>query len=198
MNYGGSEWAVGSVGAYAFYDCGSLKEVSLLSAESAGVQAFDSIGSLAYIRFSNSLQSVGRDAFPVSFYSGDMELSADAASLAGRIFTGSGDGILYESFEISWLDGAGVLADTTFVMKGRMPMHEGLEKEPTDTFSYEFAGWVPDVAAAYFDAFYTAEFREIPKEFTVTVTKNVARYGSVSGKSFTARTGPKCRPTATC
>ncbi len=87
-----------SVGGCAFFGCGSLEEVSLPSAVSVGGSAFWNCISLAFVRFSESLESVGMDAFSVSFHSEDGELDRDADSLRGRVFIGTGDGKLYVGF----------------------------------------------------------------------------------------------------
>ncbi len=115
-----------SVGDHAFIGCKSLTAADLRSATSVGKGAFGSCDALTFARFSDELESVGSYAFTVDFYSGSERLSSDAGSLKGRTFTGDGDRRLYESFEISWLDDAGALADTTFARKGVTPSHDGL------------------------------------------------------------------------
>ena len=121
-----------SVGDGAFQGCDSLEYVDMSSSTTIGDSALYQCDALKHVRFSDELESVGSYAFMVFFYSGSERLAVDADSLRGRTFTGDGDRRLYESFEISWLDDAGALADTTFARKGETPSHDGLTKEPTD------------------------------------------------------------------
>ncbi len=169
-----------SVGDYAFHGCGSLMTADLPSATYVGKGAFSDSDALTFARFSDELESVGSHAFSVSFYSGSEQLAADAGSLRGRTFTGSGDGKLYESFEISWLDDAGALADTTFARKGETPSHDGLTKEPTDRYTYEFAGWSPEPEPAVKEASYTAVFDAAARAYPVQVSASPYGYGTVS------------------
>jgi len=173
-----------SVGDHAFQDCRSLTTVDLPSATSVGEGAFYGCGALAYVGFSDALESVGDEAFTVSFYSGSEKLAADAASLKGKTFTGDGDGKLYESFEISWLDDSGALADTTLARKGETPSHDGLTKEPTDRYSYEFAGWSPEPGPAVKEASYTAVFDAAVRAYPVPVVASPSGYGKVSASEI--------------
>ena len=169
-----------SVGDRAFRGCESLTSADLPSATSVGDRAFDVCDALTFARFSDELESVGSDAFLVFFYSGSERLSADAGSLRGRTFTGDGDGSLYESYEISWLDDSGALADTTFARKGDTPSHDGQTKEPTDRYTYEFAGWSPEPGPAYGKASYAAVFDAAARAYPVTVGVTPDGYGTVS------------------
>ncbi|MBR4697489.1 MAG: leucine-rich repeat domain-containing protein, partial [Candidatus Methanomethylophilaceae archaeon] len=141
-----------------FNGCTSLRYMDLQSVVDLNENAFYDCLALSHIRFSDKLDNVGMDVFSVDFYSEGELLAADAGSLRGRTFTGSGDGDLYESFAISWLDDAGALADTTFARKGETPSHDSLTKEPTDRYTYEFAGWSPEPVPASGEESYTAVF----------------------------------------
>ncbi|MBE6520263.1 MAG: leucine-rich repeat domain-containing protein [Thermoplasmata archaeon] len=96
-----------SVGDHAFYGCSSLQTVDLGSATSVGDEAFHHCDALEYTRFSDALESVGFEAFTVSFFSVGTKLTKDADSLKGRAFTGDGDGGLYEGFWAPSQDGGG-------------------------------------------------------------------------------------------
>ena len=173
-----------SVERGAFFGCGSLEYVDMSSSTTIGDSALYRCDALKHVRFSDALASVVIYAFTVSFYSGSEQLAVDADSLRGRTFTGDGDRKLYESFEISWLDDSGALADTTFARKGETPSHDGLTKKPTDRCSYEFAGWVPDLAPAYGKASYTAVFDAAVRAYPVPVAASPSGYGKVSASEI--------------
>ncbi len=64
------------------------------------------------------------------------------------------------SYAITWLDDAGETIDTTKVPYGEMPEHDDPVKAPTDTATYTFAGWEPELAPVTGKATYTATFTE--------------------------------------
>ena len=64
------------------------------------------------------------------------------------------------SYAITWLDDAGETIDTTKVPYGEMPEHEDPVKASTDTATYTFAGWEPELAPVTGKATYTATFTE--------------------------------------
>ncbi len=163
-----------------FNGCTSLRYMDLQSVVDLNENAFYDCLALSHISFSDKLDNVGMDVFSVDFYSEGELLAADAGSLRGRTFTGDGDGRLYESFEISWLDDSGALADTTLARKGVTPSHDGLTKEPTDRYTYEFAGWSPEPVPASGEESYTAVFDAAVRTYPVQVSASPYGYGTVS------------------
>jgi len=70
-------------------------------------------------------------------------------------------------YAITWLDDAGETIDTTLVAYGEMPVHDDPVKAATDTSTYTFTGWNPELAPVTGEAAYTATFTEnITGEFT--------------------------------
>ena len=71
-------------------------------------------------------------------------------------------------YTITWMNGDQIL-DTEEVEYGSTPIYTGLtpEKESTQTKSYEFSGWSPEVVAVVGDATYTAEFIETPRKYSI-------------------------------
>ncbi|MBR4225549.1 MAG: leucine-rich repeat domain-containing protein, partial [Candidatus Methanomethylophilaceae archaeon] len=132
------------VGEGAFYSCESLTTVDLSSATYVGESALLGCDALTFARFSDELESVGVGAFSVSFYSGSELLSADAASLKGRTFMGSGNGVLYEGFAVASPDGGGtVLCRVTDGASHKVEIYgyEGSPEHVHGTVSYGGADW---------------------------------------------------------
>ena len=82
-----------------------------------------------------------------------VEATADATYTA--VFTEA-----LRSYAITWLDDAGETIDTTKVPYGEMPEHDDPVKASTDTATYAFAGWEPELAPVTGKATYTATFTE--------------------------------------
>ncbi|MBP5461017.1 MAG: InlB B-repeat-containing protein, partial [Lachnospiraceae bacterium] len=76
------------------------------------------------------------------------------------------------SYEITWKDEDGKVIDTTLVEYGAVPTHVGLTREETDEFTYEFAGWDPEIKAVTGPAEYQAKYNSIKKEYTVRFVTN--------------------------
>ena len=73
-----------------------------------------------------------------------------------------------ERFTITWKDDAGNVIDTTQVEAGKKPTHDDPTKEPTEQYTYTFAGWEPKVVKAKADASYTATFKQKTRKYTIT------------------------------
>ncbi|MBR3556364.1 MAG: InlB B-repeat-containing protein, partial [Oscillospiraceae bacterium] len=71
-------------------------------------------------------------------------------------------------YTITWLDDEGNEIDTTSVAYGTVPTHEGVQKEPTEQYSYTFVAWDPTPAAVSGEASYSAVFDQAPREYTIT------------------------------
>ncbi len=82
-----------------------------------------------------------------------VEATADATYTA--VFTEA-----LRSYAVTWLDDAGETIDTTKVPYGEMPEHDDPVKASTDTATYTFAGWEPELAPVTGKATYTATFTE--------------------------------------
>ena len=76
------------------------------------------------------------------------------------------------SYAITWLDDAGETIDTTKVPYGEMPEHDDPVKAPTDTATYTFAGWEPELAPVNGKAAYTATFTETATGETAPETED--------------------------
>ena len=76
------------------------------------------------------------------------------------------------SYAITWLDDAGETIDTTKVPYGEMPEHDDPVKASTDTATYTFAGWEPELAPVTGKATYTATFTETVAGETDPETEN--------------------------
>ena len=89
-----------------------------------------------------------------------------------------------DTFTITWLnyDGSTLKVDEG-VAYNTLPTYTGeTPTKPSDSlYDYEFSGWSPSVTYATTDAFYIAQFREVPKEFTVTF--DVGDFGTLTGES---------------
>ena len=73
-------------------------------------------------------------------------------------------------YTITWKSGDTVLETDTEVSEGTLPTYDGAEptKAADAQYSYVFAGWSPEVAAAIEDTTYTAVFNSVPHKCTVT------------------------------
>ncbi len=76
------------------------------------------------------------------------------------------------SYTITWLDDAGETIDTTKVAYGEMPEHDDPVKASTDTATYTFAGWEPELAPVTGKATYTATFTETATGETAPETED--------------------------
>ena len=67
-------------------------------------------------------------------------------------------------YKITWLDDEGNLIDETKVAYGEMPTHADPTLEDSETHSYVFKGWEPELVPVTGKATYTAVFDEVPKD----------------------------------
>ena len=74
------------------------------------------------------------------------------------------------TYTITWKNGETVLETDADVEEGTIPIYDGSkpEKEADAQYSYEFAGWTPEVVAANGDATYSAVFTPVIRTYTVT------------------------------
>ena len=87
---------VPSVGSKAFANCSALKTAGLSSVSSVASYAFYGCGALESVTFSDSLASVGANAFnKVQFFVDGTEVSATAENLAGKAFAGTNGKLSY-------------------------------------------------------------------------------------------------------
>ena len=75
--------------------------------------------------------------------------------------------ITFENYDGTELQSERVSVGMRPVYKGETP-----KKQDNDMYSYEFSGWSPLITAVSGAATYTAQFKEIPKEYTVTLNTN--------------------------
>ena len=80
-------------------------------------------------------------------------------------------------YTIIWKNEDGSVADTTEAMYGNTPFHDVLTKDEDDEFTYEFAGWTPELTAVTGDAEYTATFTAIAKPVEEPIEEPVIKNG---------------------
>ena len=96
------------------------------------------------------------------------------------------------SYTITWTNDDDSVIDTTTVAYGVVPTHADPEKAPDAEFTYEFAGWTPEVAAVTGDATYKATFEATPLPvvedgYNVTlVVTGSGGYASLNGTETSA------------
>ncbi len=73
-----------------------------------------------------------------------------------------------KSYTITWKNDDGTVIDTTTVEYGAVPAHDDAVKANTAEFTYEFAGWSPEVVQVAGDAEYTATFTSTRNSYTIT------------------------------
>lgn len=91
------------------------------------------------------------------------------------------------NYTISW-EVEGTVVDTDSVAYGTLPSYTGSTPVKTEDskYTYEFAGWTPEISAVSGEATYTAVFNSIPKTYTIywyaednsLVTTQDVAYGS--------------------
>ena len=94
-----------------------------------------------------------------------------------EVVAASGDATYTAQFErvpitytVTWLDEDGTELQVTEVEQGKTPQFTGEapKKPSTAQYSYEFAGWTPEVTEATEDVTYTATYTEAPRQYTIT------------------------------
>ena len=91
------------------------------------------------------------------------------------------------SYVVTWKNDDGSVIDTTVVEYGTVPTHAAPVKENTAEYTYEFAGWKPEVVAVTGEAVYVAEFTAARNSYTITwknddgsvIDTTVVEYGTV-------------------
>ena len=81
------------------------------------------------------------------------------------------DAVFTESvrkYTITWTMDDDSVIDTTTVAYGATPTHADPTKDPTAEFSYEFAGWSPEVVEVTGEATYKATFTATTRSYAVT------------------------------
>ncbi len=84
-------------------------------------------------------------------------------------------------YVITFANEDGSVLQSSEVEYGQMPAYNGAtpEKQGDAQYSYEFAGWTPEVAAVTGEATYTATFTSTINQYTITV---VATNGHIEGE----------------
>ncbi len=91
----GQDWTVVSIGSSAFRLCTTMSVLDLSNVESIGAKAFSKCSGLTSVTFSDSLSSLGSNAFyGTLFYDDGSTVPRTVARLAGHTFEGS-EGKLY-------------------------------------------------------------------------------------------------------
>jgi len=74
-----------------------------------------------------------------------------------------------EKYEITFKNYDGSVIDTVTVEHGNMPNYNGIPTRQSNAqYSYEFAGWNPDIVEATKNTSYTATYKSILNKYTVT------------------------------
>jgi len=80
-------------------------------------------------------------------------------------------------YTITWTMDDDSVIDTTTVAYGATPTHADPTKDPTAEFSYEFAGWSPEVVEVTGEATYKATFTATTRSYAVTFWTNEVDVG---------------------
>ena len=78
--------------------------------------------------------------------------------------------LVIRTYTITWKSDEATIIDTTNVAYGETPTHEDPADYEDADYTYEFAGWTPEIVAATGEATYTATYTATPKA-TVSFTK---------------------------
>lgn len=76
------------------------------------------------------------------------------------------------SYDITWNNDDGTLIDTTSVPYGEVPTHADASKAATAQYTYNFAGWTPEIVAVTGTATYTATYTQTLNQYSVTFKNN--------------------------
>ena len=88
-------------------------------------------------------------------------------------------------FTVTWVNYNGtILEKDEGVYVGSIPIYDGNTPiRNTDNYnSYEFIGWSPTISPVENDVVYIAQYREIPKQYTITI--NLGNYGSIENNTY--------------
>ena len=90
-------------------------------------------------------------------------------------------------YTITWKNWDGTVLGTTIVEHDATPVYSGETptKESTAQYSYTFAGWSPELAAATADATYTAQFIQTINTYTITYNLDGGTNDSANPATYT-------------
>ncbi|MBR4504819.1 MAG: leucine-rich repeat protein, partial [Candidatus Methanomethylophilaceae archaeon] len=209
--------AVESVGA-AFSGIETLETLKLLGTVSSVEDgAFAGCSALSSISILNPVMAVGENSFPAGLYDGDTPVSGDISGDYYKDTEGRYNRALYTVTFAAQPKGYGSVSLTELTVRyGTAIEADGSSLAIGDTtvtatpaesdaqYVYRFVGWeFPESGAAAAvirgaptytvtgDTAVIASFGADAREYTVTVTKSGASYGTVSKSSFTVPYGAK-------
>lgn len=91
-------------------------------------------------------------------------------------------------YKITWQNDDGIIIDTTEVAYGTKPTHADATKVADAQYTYNFAGWTPEIKSVTGEATYTASYTSVVNQYDVTfftmygygtaVDKQTVNYGA--------------------
>lgn len=73
-------------------------------------------------------------------------------------------------YKITWTNDDGIIIDTTEVAYGTKPTHADATKVADAQYTYNFAGWTPEIESVTGEATYTASYTSVVNQYDVTFT----------------------------
>lgn len=73
-----------------------------------------------------------------------------------------------KQYTITWKQDNGTVIDTTYVAYGKTPTHSNPSKPQTNTSTYTFTGWDPNITSVTSDQTYTATYQENIRYYGIT------------------------------